>query len=182
METTAHFSSRTLNPHRILPALSTCRKTPFRKIMASTRGTNNGGDHYQGKLVDESMIQLRMRIKEMKVFEKSDELPSNWMEWEKQYFLHYNEDICKAIGLLQNYLMNVRPSLALGMIALLMLSVPISTAPIEAPLVDGYWSHESSDENIRYLQGKHHTNWTVAQRSGKHRSWGGFVSSILNAQ
>ncbi|XP_021296779.1 uncharacterized protein LOC110426020 [Herrania umbratica] len=173
METTAHFSSRTLNPNRILPALSTCRKTPVRKIMASTRGTNNGGDHYQGKLVDESMIQLRMRIKEMKVLEKSDELPSNWMEWEKQYFLHYNEDICKAIGLLQNYLLNVRPSLALGMIALLM--------PIEAPLVDGYWSHESSDENICYLQGQHNTNWTVAQRLGKHRSLAGFVSSILNA-
>ncbi|XWS75533.1 hypothetical protein CRYUN_Cryun01aG0098100 [Craigia yunnanensis] len=95
--------------------------------MASTRGTNYGRDDHQGKLVDESMIVLRMRIKEMKVLEKNDELPSNWMEWEKQYYLHYNEDIFSAIGLLQNYLMNIRPSLALGLMALLTFSVPIST-------------------------------------------------------
>ena len=95
--------------------------------MASTRGTNYGGDDYQGKLVDESMIVLRMRIKEMKVLEKNDDLPSNWMEWEKQYFLQYNDDIFTAIGLLQNCLMNIRPSLALGMMALLTFSVPIST-------------------------------------------------------
>ncbi|XVE72158.1 hypothetical protein DITRI_Ditri11bG0016400 [Diplodiscus trichospermus] len=95
--------------------------------MASTRGWNYGRDDYQGKLVDESMIVLRMRIKEIKVLEKKDEVPSNWMEWEKQYFLHYNEDIFRAIGLLQNYLMDIRPSLALGIMALLMFSVSIST-------------------------------------------------------
>ncbi|XVF71496.1 hypothetical protein PTKIN_Ptkin12aG0042200 [Pterospermum kingtungense] len=98
-------------------------------MASSTRNTNCGGDdHHQGKLVDDNMIVLRMRIKEMKVLEKKDELPSNWMEWEKQYFPQYNEDICKAMELLQNYLMNIRPSLAFGIMALLTFSVPISTA------------------------------------------------------
>ncbi|OMO73399.1 hypothetical protein COLO4_27129 [Corchorus olitorius] len=104
---------------------------PVSQIMASsTKGTSYGGDHYQGKLVDESMIVLRMRIKEMKVLEKSDDIDEvslNLMEWEKQYLLHYYEDIYQAIGLLQNYLMNVRPSLGLGMMLFLMFSVPLST-------------------------------------------------------
>ncbi|KAK6266617.1 hypothetical protein QUC31_017454 [Theobroma cacao] len=73
------------------------------------------------------MIVLRMRIKEMKISESSVELPSDWMEWEKQYFLHYNEDVCEAMGLLQNFLMNMRPSLAVGMVALVLLSVPLSS-------------------------------------------------------
>jgi len=58
--------------------------------------------------------------------------PSHWMEWEKQYCLHcnYNNDVCEAVGMLQNYLMNVRPSLALGMVALVSLSVTISTGVV----------------------------------------------------
>jgi len=53
--------------------------------------------------------------------------PSNWMGWEKKYFSHYNEDVCEAIGLLQMYLMETRPALALGMLALICLSLSLST-------------------------------------------------------
>ncbi|KAI5684343.1 hypothetical protein M9H77_05571 [Catharanthus roseus] len=85
-------------------------------------------DEYRNNLVDENMIVLRRRIKEMKMLEMGQTTPSNWMEWEKKYFVNYNEDVCEAIGLLQMYLMNVSPSLALGIIALVALSVPISTS------------------------------------------------------
>ncbi|KAG4191180.1 hypothetical protein ERO13_A07G075900v2 [Gossypium hirsutum] len=88
-------------------------------------GPNNGPD-YVGKLVDENMIVLRMRIKDTKISE-GFELPSEWMEWEKQYYLHYNEDVCEAMGVLQNLLVNVRPSFGIAIVVLVLLSFPIST-------------------------------------------------------
>ncbi|CAK7344177.1 unnamed protein product [Dovyalis caffra] len=99
-------------------------------IVALSRGTNGRG--YEGKLVDENMIVLRLRIKEMKILEACNNPPSHWMEWEKQYLLHfnYNNDVCEAVGILQNYLMNVRPSLALGLVTLVSLSLPISTGVV----------------------------------------------------
>lgn len=86
---------------------------------------NRGGSK---NIVDENMIVLRMRIKDMKLLEAGQSgPPSNWMGWEKKYFAHYNEDVCEVIGLLQMYLMETRPALALGMLALICLSVPFST-------------------------------------------------------
>ncbi|KAI4346955.1 hypothetical protein L6164_007814 [Bauhinia variegata] len=83
-----------------------------------------------GRSVDESMIVLRLRIREMKMMEMNQELPSDWMKWEKQYFAHYHEDVFEAVGLLQSYLMSVRPSVAFGMVALLALSVPMSSGMV----------------------------------------------------
>ncbi|KAJ8567431.1 hypothetical protein K7X08_019639 [Anisodus acutangulus] len=55
---------------------------------------NRGGS----KIVDENMIILRMRIKEMKLLEAGKSRPpSNWMGWEKKYFAYYNEDVCEVI-------------------------------------------------------------------------------------
>ncbi|MBA0757382.1 hypothetical protein Gotri_020485, partial [Gossypium trilobum] len=86
-------------------------------IVASTGDINNksNGPDYVGKRVDENMIMLRMRIKDTKISE-GFELPSEWMEWEKQYYLHYNEDVCEAMGVLQNLLVNVRPSFGIAMV------------------------------------------------------------------
>ena len=100
----------------------------MRKVVAASTGKS--GPDYGGKLVDEDMIVLRMRIREMKMLETSESPPSDWKEWEKRYYDHYNEDVCEAVGLLQSYLMNIRPSLALGFLALIALSVPISTAVV----------------------------------------------------
>lgn len=96
--------------------------------VASTGGINNknNGPDYVGKLIDKNMIVLRMRIKETKISE-GFELPSEWMEWEKQHYLHYNEDVCEAMGFLQNLLVNVRPSLGIAMVVLVLLSLPIAT-------------------------------------------------------
>ncbi|KAK9272784.1 hypothetical protein L1049_003161 [Liquidambar formosana] len=97
-----------------------------RNVVTAMRGTN--GRDYGGKLVDESMIVLRIRIREMKMLETNHVPPSDWMEWEKRYFKYYDSDICEAVGLLQSLLMNMRPSLAIGIAVLIALSVPLSTA------------------------------------------------------
>ncbi|KAF8376800.1 hypothetical protein HHK36_031528 [Tetracentron sinense] len=92
--------------------------------------------NYGGKLVDENMIVLRKRIHEMKMIERNDEAPLDWMEWEKQYYTNYDSDICEAMGLLQSLLMNTRPSLALGMVALITLSVPASMVMVLFDLME----------------------------------------------
>jgi hypothetical protein len=87
---------------------------------------SGGRRDYGGRIVDENMILLRMRIRELKMSEMSQEPPASWMEWEKKYYTQYDEDVCEAVGLLQSYLLSIRPSLALGMAALVILSVPFS--------------------------------------------------------
>jgi hypothetical protein len=87
---------------------------------------SGGRRDYGGRIVDENMILLRMRIRELKMSEMSQEPPACWMEWEKKYYTQYDEDVCEAVGLLQSYLLSIRPSLALGMAALVILSVPFS--------------------------------------------------------
>lgn len=89
------------------------------------RGTN--GRDYGGKLVDENMIVLRMRIREMRMLETDHAPPSGWKDWEKQYYAQYDSDVCAAVGLLQSHLMNMRPSLAIGVVLLFVFCVPIST-------------------------------------------------------
>lgn len=104
------------------------RRHPL-KIFASC-----GRDNYDGKLVDEDMIVLRMRIHDMKMAAEMQDgdhkPPANWMQWEKRYYDNYNSDIFEAVGLLQAHLMNTRPCVFLGMLALITLSVPISTAAL----------------------------------------------------
>ncbi|TKY64836.1 hypothetical protein E2542_SST07687 [Spatholobus suberectus] len=112
-----------------IPTGLQCRRRAHNSTVVRASREMNGRDH-KGKLVDESMIVLRLRIKEMKMSEMNREPPANWMDWEKQCYDHYDEDVCNAIGLLQSYFMGTRPSVALGMLTLLALSVPISSATI----------------------------------------------------
>ena len=104
-------------------------------LTVAASGETNNRD-YWGKLVDKNMIVLRLRMREMKILETNYEPPSNWMEWEKKYFLRYNDDVCEALGLLQDYLMNMRPSLALGIITFLTFSVLISIGLILFHAID----------------------------------------------
>ncbi|KAE8022027.1 hypothetical protein FH972_007867 [Carpinus fangiana] len=115
------------HPYRLF-SLTSPRQRRRRSVnlIAAASGGADGRD-YWGRLVDENMIVLRWRIREMKIVEMNHDLPSNWMGWEKQYFFRYNEDVCEALGLLQNFLMSTRPSLAFGLIALVILSVLISS-------------------------------------------------------
>ncbi|XP_042479392.1 uncharacterized protein LOC122060234 [Macadamia integrifolia] len=118
---------------------SWCRKTRLRRYpmtLAAARGDNCGGGSGRGRLVDENMIVLRKRIQEMKMVESNQEAPEEWMEWEKRYYTDYDSDVCEAVGLLQTQLMKTRPSVALGMVALVTLSVPTSTFMVALQLME----------------------------------------------
>ncbi|KAL3336844.1 hypothetical protein AABB24_029494 [Solanum stoloniferum] len=93
-------------------------------------------NYYNGRIVDENLIILRKRIHEMKMIERNYEPPSDWMNWEKSIYANYDANICQALGLLQSQLMDTRPSLVLGMAALIGLSVPTSTIVILFHLIE----------------------------------------------
>ncbi|XP_010916323.1 uncharacterized protein [Elaeis guineensis] len=94
------------------------------------------GWDFGGGLVDENMAVLRRRIHEMRLAEKGHSPPSDWMEWEKRYYESYGSDVCEVVGLLQTFLMNTRPSLAIGLLVVLTLSVPTSIILILMCLVE----------------------------------------------
>ncbi|KAI3817255.1 hypothetical protein L1987_11044 [Smallanthus sonchifolius] len=77
-------------------------------------------DGSSGKMVDENMIVLRERIRKMKCDGDDDWLTDNWMEWEKTYTYsgRYHSDVYKAVAVLQRFLIESRPSVALGLVAL----------------------------------------------------------------
>ena len=81
------------------------------------------------------MIVLRKRIHEMKMNEEDCELPREWMEWERRVYVSYDAIVCDAVGRLQAWLMDTRPGVALGVLVLLALSVPTSTAVVMYNLV-----------------------------------------------
>ncbi|KAJ4959774.1 hypothetical protein NE237_019684 [Protea cynaroides] len=95
----------------------------YRMTVLVARRDDYGGGY---GTVDENMVVLRKCILEMKTMKKNHEAPEDWMEWEKKYYQHYNDDVCESVGLLQTQLMKTRPSVALGMVALVMLCVPTS--------------------------------------------------------
>ncbi|XP_022775670.1 uncharacterized protein LOC111317502 [Durio zibethinus] len=104
------------------------RKKAISTKIIATRRSEAHDQNCSGRLVDENMIVLRKRIHELKMIESNYEPPTDWMEWEKRYYTSYDSIICDVLGVLQSQLMNSRPSLALGILALIMLSVPTSTA------------------------------------------------------
>ncbi|KAJ1443202.1 hypothetical protein SESBI_00488 [Sesbania bispinosa] len=102
-------------------------------IIMRCGGDRDRDHHMGGRLVDENMIVLRLRIKEIETNQNQNEggggAPnSDWMEWEKLYYAHhYYQDVYKAMGLLQSYFMSLRPTLAFGMLAFLAFSITISS-------------------------------------------------------
>ncbi|XP_038685596.1 uncharacterized protein LOC119985379 [Tripterygium wilfordii] len=123
----------------LLPSLSpklNCTKRSSGRVVVAAARRGSSDQNYGSQSVDESMIVLRKRIHEMKIIERNYEPPAHWMEWEKQYYAHYDEIICNAVGLLQSQLMNTRPCLAIGMLAVISLSVPASTAMIVLRFLD----------------------------------------------
>lgn len=93
----------------------------------------------EGKSVDENMIVLKMRIKKLKVVEGGGGeggegagplAPAEWKEWEKRVFTHYHEGVCDSVEMIQSYLMKTRPSVAVGVAALIAMSVPLSTSVV----------------------------------------------------
>ncbi|KAG9160285.1 hypothetical protein Leryth_018935 [Lithospermum erythrorhizon] len=100
-------------------------KKERRALQVSAIGRDAHDHSYNNRgIVDENMIILRRRIKEMKMIERNYEPPNEWMDWEKKCYANYNVVICDAMGIVQALLMNSRPSLALGLALLIVLSVP----------------------------------------------------------
>lgn len=125
--------STTLSPQKVGfgPPRRLNRPKKPTKVFASRR------DHdYDGKVVDEDMIVLRIRIHEMRMVEEKHEAPSDWMEWEKRNYPDYDSDVCEAVGLLQSELMKTRPSMALAMLLLVSASVPVSMGVVMFHLME----------------------------------------------
>ncbi|KAI3976622.1 hypothetical protein MKX01_008480 [Papaver californicum] len=139
MESKILSSSSSLLPLPVLHSRKLVLPTQKIKRTSIVNVSAMGGDsssqdnnryYYGGRLVDENMIVLRKRIHETKMIERNYEPPSDWMDWEKKYYTSYDTNICSVVGVLQAKLMNMRPSVALGTIAVITLSVPVSTAMI----------------------------------------------------
>lgn len=133
-----------ISPLRFHPISErTQQKKKKKKTMTSVVCASAGNkDHYYyyygggGRLVDENMIVLRKRIHEMKMVERNYEPPSHWMDWEKRLYNSYDSVICDSVGHLQSFLMNSRPTVAIAMLLLLLISVPVSSTAIAFRLLD----------------------------------------------
>ncbi|KAG2301757.1 hypothetical protein Bca4012_059991 [Brassica carinata] len=134
-----------ISPLRFHPLVSSPNKTmTFRtqnkkmKMVRVSAAASSGKDHYYGggRMVDENMILLRKRIHEMKMVERNYEPPSHWTEWEKRFYSSYDSVICDSVGLLQSFLMNSRPTVAIATLLLLLVSVPVSSSVLAFRLLD----------------------------------------------
>ncbi|KAI9088622.1 hypothetical protein K1719_029736 [Acacia pycnantha] len=132
---TTSLSPLSLGPTRLVVAdhklFTTTRhvKITRRKRRWSVSASSNK-DSYDGKLVDENMIVLRLRIREIQM-EKTKMMNGggNWrmMEWERRYWQqNYASDVCQAVGMLQNLLMETRPCLAFSILLLVFFSTSLS--------------------------------------------------------
>ncbi|XP_060185230.1 uncharacterized protein LOC132614728 [Lycium barbarum] len=123
------FTSSLLLPSQFSPKRRSSSRAQRRTTTLAMKREAHDKNHYNGsRLVDENLIVLRKRIHEMKMIERNYEPPTEWVDWEKSLYTDYDSNICEAVGLLQAQLMDTRPSLVLGMVALIALSVPTSTA------------------------------------------------------
>ncbi|XP_051146226.1 uncharacterized protein LOC127261847 [Andrographis paniculata] len=97
------------------------------RIYASRREPHN-----DFRMVDENMIVLRHRIRQVKAAEAEPgrEAPPEWMDWEKEMYRDgaYESMIFDVVARLQSCLVETRPSLALGMAAVVAVGVPTATA------------------------------------------------------
>lgn len=145
MEATLIISSpaASISPLRFHPLafshkISAGTQQKRKKTMSVSATASSGKDHYYGggRLVDENMIVLRRRIHETKMVERNYEPPSHWMDWEKRFYSSYDSVICDSVGILQSFLMNSRPTVAIATLILLLVSVPVSSSVFAFRLLD----------------------------------------------
>lgn len=118
------------------PAASSVRCTSSRRDDAEF-GCNCNGGGGGGRLVDEGMVVLRRRIHEMEAAERGWDPPEEWAAWEKEWYATYDADVCQQlVGVLQAFLVNSRPGVGVGLVAVLMLAVPASAFVLVSLLLD----------------------------------------------
>lgn len=66
----------------------------------------------------------------MKVAEGSYDAPPEWMDWEKRCYASYGSGVSRLVGMLQAFLLNARPGLAFGLVAVITVAVPASVTVI----------------------------------------------------
>eukprot|EP01018_Ginkgo_biloba_P027243 Gb_20327 [translate_table: standard] len=94
----------------------------------AVKACSGGHDFGSGgpNIVDANLILLRKRIYELKSQEKNDKFSEEWMEWEKRAYPTYRRKVFEGVGWLQCNLINTRPTVAIGMLSLMSLSVSAS--------------------------------------------------------
>ncbi|PKA63505.1 hypothetical protein AXF42_Ash005400 [Apostasia shenzhenica] len=113
---------------------------PPSKLLASKRIRSIGGrgEGGGGGLVDENMVVLRRRIRELQSEEENfcDDRTAGWMEWEQRYYgSSYGSDVCEAVGLLQALLLSTRPAIAVGVGVAVAAGVPAAGVIIFVQIV-----------------------------------------------
>ncbi|KAF3328960.1 hypothetical protein FCM35_KLT06038 [Carex littledalei] len=131
---TIHSTFPTLLVTKSQAQMPVKRSTMICRVYGRETNSRHFGNNRQ--LVDESMITLRKRMHEMKQAEHNYEPPTEWMDWEKRYHMQYGTDVFELMGILQGLLINTRPSLALGIMGLFIISVSTSTILAVRLLID----------------------------------------------
>nr|BAJ94536.1 predicted protein [Hordeum vulgare subsp. vulgare] len=110
------------------------------------------GSPWDGRMVDEGMATLRRRIREVEDGEDGDEEeepegeeeeggagvfvpPCEWTELERRHHGLYVAGVREALGILFALLVRARPGLGVGVVTLVLLSVPASVLLVSAELV-----------------------------------------------
>lgn len=155
----SHFISNSsfLSPPRP-PPVRLPRRAGGRRAVLLGAGRRNGwgadggssSSSEGGRLVDEDMATLRRRIREARA-ESSEEdgildaddggiplPPTGWTELEERHHHgSYVVGVRGAVGLLEALLVNARPGLGAGLLAVLLLGVPASLFLVCAQLIRG---------------------------------------------
>lgn len=113
---------------------------PSNVVRASSSAEYDSGGEGRRSIVDANMSLLRRRINQLKLQEEEryggreppeeEYLESKWMQWEKKLYPAYHSKVCEMMGLLQSYLMNTRPSVALASLSFTVLIVAASVISV----------------------------------------------------
>ncbi|KAL6627530.1 hypothetical protein ACP70R_031256 [Stipagrostis hirtigluma subsp. patula] len=91
-----------------------------------------------GFVEEEDMAVLRRRIDEVRAAECYWEPPAEWAAWERAWYQYgsYDANVCQLAGALQAYLLSCRPAVAVGLLAVVVLSVPAAALLVAGQLLD----------------------------------------------
>ncbi|KAF3784355.1 hypothetical protein EJ110_NYTH06638 [Nymphaea thermarum] len=98
------------------------------RILAASRDADDR--EFDGRIVDDNMFVLRRRIHEMKMVGRNYESPAGWADWEKKYHVAYASHVCEGVGLLQRFLISTKPSVGVGMLVVVGLSLPTAASVV----------------------------------------------------
>ncbi|KAF3784364.1 hypothetical protein EJ110_NYTH06663 [Nymphaea thermarum] len=101
-------------------------------------------DHYKrhryqkiaGRTVYSNMITLQKRIRVMRLVDSNYGVADEWMDWEKRYTVWYYSDMFDGVGKFQRFFMSTKPSVAVGILMLVGLSLPTAAVVVLFDLIE----------------------------------------------